>query len=98
MRTTMMLAAAFAVFMAGWAVAADSAGESNWEKFKEGAKQAGSAAWAGTKNVAKKTGDFVGEKYDESKAYVDEKVSEYRAKEAATLPEPVPVEPSPANP
>lgn len=27
-------------------------GESNWQKFKRGAKEAGGAAWSGTKNVA----------------------------------------------
>lgn len=85
MNRTMMLAAACAVFVAGSVFAADEAGagQSNWEKFKEGAKQAGSAAWEGTKNAARKTGDFVEETYDESKAYVQQKMEEHRAAEAA---------------
>lgn len=79
------IAAAMAVFLLGaTAAAADSAGGNNWERFKEGAKQAGSAAWSGTKNVAQKTGDavatgakktgeFVAETYEEAKEYVQEK-------------------------
>lgn len=65
----------------GVLLAADSAPEqSNWVKFREGMKQAGSAAWEGTKNVAEKTGDYVSEKYDEAKDYVHEKQAEEEAK------------------
>ncbi len=100
MKRMLLPVALSAVFMAGSALAADEAGagQSNWEKFKEGAKQAGSAAWEGTKNAARKTGDFVEETYDESKAYVQQKVEEHQAREAveAEAPsEPLHVEPLP---
>jgi hypothetical protein len=101
----MATTAALAVFLLGAAMAADSAGENNWEKFKEGAKQAGSAAWSGTKNVAHKTGDavatgarktgeFVSEKYDDAKEYVEEKREERAAEQAG---EPVLLESAPVQ-
>lgn len=65
--------AAALILLGGVVAAADESGESNWQRFKEGARQAGGAAWEGTKNVARKTGDFLDEKYDEAKDYIQEK-------------------------
>lgn len=57
----MRTASLIALFMLAVSTAtfsADSApGTSNWDKFKQGAKQAGSAAWSGTKNVAESVSD-----------------------------------------
>ena len=57
---------------------------SNWQKFKQGAKQAGGAVASGTRNVAgktagavshgaKKTGEFFSEGYQDAKEYIHEK-------------------------
>jgi hypothetical protein len=55
--------------------------ESQWEKFKEGAKIAGGAVVQGTKNTAakvaeesKKAGHAIAETYDDAKGYVKEKM------------------------
>lgn len=57
--------------------------QSQWEKFKEGAKLAGEAVVQGTKNTAGKVadgaeraGEAIAEKYDDAKAYVHEKTAE----------------------
>lgn len=102
MRTKGIFAAILAVLL--YACAPVRAGEeSNWEKFKEGARQAGEAAWEGTKNVARKTGDAIAEgaektgdyverKYGEVNEYIDEKREERRMEEAAPPPPPTPEE------
>ena len=93
---------------AGATFAADSGGgQSNWEKFKDGAKQAGSAVADSTKSAAqktgsavsrgaKKTGEFFADGYEDVKDYVEEKTDENPQQpqvvvEPAPLPEPVPV-------
>lgn len=55
--------------------------ESQWEKFKAGARQAGSAVAQGTRNTAGKVadgahraGDAIAEGYEDVKEYVKEKV------------------------
>lgn len=59
----------------------------NWEKFKEGVKQAGGAAAASTKDAAgktadavvrgaEKTGSFFSETYDDAKRYLHEKTAD----------------------
>lgn len=55
--------------------------ESQWEKFKEGAKTAGEAVVQGAKNTGekvadgtKKTGHAIAETYEDAKDYVKEKM------------------------
>ncbi|MDR3078327.1 MAG: hypothetical protein LBV15_06160 [Planctomycetota bacterium] len=72
-----LLAAALSL---GTARAGEEAG--NWNKFKEGVKQAGEAVAKGAKNAgrsvasgARKTGEFIADGYEDAKEYVQEKTA-----------------------
>lgn len=50
--------------------------ESQWERFKSGAREAGGAIATGTKKTAKKAGHAIAEGYEESKDYIKEKLDD----------------------
>lgn len=50
--------------------------QSQWERFKTGAREAGGAIATGTKNTAKKAGHAIAEGYEDSKDYIKEKLDE----------------------
>ena len=94
MRVPLIVACLSAMLAAGTCLAGESdiapppatapKEQSNWERFKEGAKQAGGAVASGAKNAAgktadavvhgaKKTGEFFSDGYQDVKEYVHEK-------------------------